>query len=159
MMLPMLSIPHNPYIFTFFLILPCLTTEEIVGVRRMQRRHEREISDHAIIHYNITTWLHTLQRYMGWWKKKLLKISTAVHASTMQWENQFWKLLNPFMHYKGLDQFKMMKCSSSEYQWHKNDLSQPMRSHHVCSLTNQRTRIYERNWCCSWPPAASPPWH
>ena len=56
MMLPMLSIPHNPYIFTFFLILPCLTTEEIVGVQRMQRRHEREISDHAIIHYNMATY-------------------------------------------------------------------------------------------------------
>ena len=60
-MLPKLSIPHNPYIFTFLLILPCLTTEEIVGVQRMQRRHEREISDHAIIHYNMTTYTAKIQ--------------------------------------------------------------------------------------------------
>ena len=80
-LLNMLSIPHNPYIFTFLLILPCLTTEEIVGVQRMQRRHERENSGHAIIHYNMTTYTAKIQ---GLVKKAVKKISTAVHASTMQ---------------------------------------------------------------------------
>ena len=43
----------------------------------------------------------------------------------------------PFMHYRGLDQFKMMKCSSPESQGHKMDPSQPMRGLHSCSLANQ----------------------
>ena len=43
----------------------------------------------------------------------------------------------PFMHYRGLDQFKMMKCSSPESQGHKMDLSQPIESLHSWSLTNQ----------------------